>query len=744
MSPQAMLKSFTKRRRLESQKLLRVALAGLFFILVSTFILEVEFLTDRIAQLEVGDISPQDIVAPATITYESKIATERARDQAAKLVQDVYGRPDPNVAREQRVVANQVLNYLDAVRVDPYLTMEEKLDYILALTPVSLTREEATEILNLGEDLWTDAKQEVDSVLDDVMRNPIKETDLPGVRFRLGLNVSLDVPDTEARVIISIAEDLIQPNTFVDEARTNEKRQEARDGVKPVLVTYEKNEIVVRNNERVDELDIEALQAMGLHQRATPWHNFASTFLWLLLLVTALGFYLAKYHLDILQDNQRLAILVVTLLIFVVAIRAMVPNQTVLAYALPMSALTIIIAGTLDPQLAIIVTLMMGLIEGYVTGGMFELAAYVIITGLVVGLNVRHMAQINTLLRAGLYAAASNVVIILLFRFFENDRFPLNPNVLLTILGQLGSGILSGLVSAGLALVAFLIIGSLTGVITDIQLIELSRPTQPLLAELLRRAPGSYHHSLLVSNLAEQAAIRIGANAVLCRVGAYYHDVGKMIRPYFFTENTRAGVSLHDNLDPETSAQVIISHVTDGLRLARQHRLPPVLCAFIAEHHGTEVTGYFYQQAVQAADGDESQVDKSHYTYPGPKPQSKETAILMLADASEATVRSVQPESAEEIDKIIRNTITSRMKSGQFNDCNLTLQDLEQIRIAFNEVLQGVSHQRVKYPDEVKEGAQVDAGPLPALPLAMQRTLLAPANEPKAAVAKPKVSFPRD
>ncbi|NIT60040.1 MAG: hypothetical protein GWN00_28625, partial [Aliifodinibius sp.] len=421
---------------------LRVVLAGLFFILVSTFILEVEFLTDRIAQLEVGDISPQDIVAPATITYESKIATERARDQAARLVQDVYGRPDPNVAREQRVVANQVFNYLDAVRVDPYLTEEEKLDHVLALTPVSLTREEAIEILNLGEDLWADAKQEVDSVLDQVMRNPIKETDLPGVRFRLGLNVSLDVPDAEARVIISIAEDLIQPNTFVDEARTNERREEARESVQPVLVTFEKNEIVVRNNERVDELDIEALQVMGLHQRATPWHDFASTFLWLLLLVAALGFYLAKYHFDILQDNQRLAILVIVSLIFVAAIRAMAPGKTVLAYALPMPALTIIIAGTLDPQLAIIATLMMGLIEGYTTGGTFELAAYVIITGLVVGLNVRRMAQVNTLLRAGLYAAVSNVAIILLFRFFENDRVPLNSNMLLTIIGQLGSGIL--------------------------------------------------------------------------------------------------------------------------------------------------------------------------------------------------------------------------------------------------------------------------------------------------------------
>jgi membrane-associated HD superfamily phosphohydrolase len=221
----------------------------------------------------------------------------------------------------------------------------------------------------------------------------------------------------------------------------------------------------------------------------------------------------------------------------------MVPNQELLPYAVPIAALTMIIAGTLDPQLAMIVTLMMGLIQGYIAGNVFEFTVYVSITGLIVSLSVKQMAQVNTILWAGLYAAISNVFIILLFRVFEFDFSLISTNTLLTVLAQAGNGILSGVVSAGLAVIAFLIIGNWTDVITHIQLIELSRPTQPLLEELLRRAPGTYHHSLLVSNLAEQAATRIGANVVLCRVGAYYHDVGKMIRPYFFTENQTPGVS---------------------------------------------------------------------------------------------------------------------------------------------------------------------------------------------------------
>jgi len=729
MSLQPMIAQVNKIYSFRSREIAKGLLIGLFFIATSVLIIEFEFLTNQVAQLEVGDISPQDITAPSATSYESQIATERAREQAARLQRSEFSRPDPNVMREQRVMASHVFDYLDAVRVDPFLTLEQKIAHIQAIIPVSFLRREAEAILDLDESLWADTKQKVHSILSEVMSDPIRETDLANVRFQLGLRVSSDVPDNEADIIIAITEDLVQPNSFVDEARTEEKRQQAREAVKPSIVTFEQNEIVVRGGERVDELDIEALAAMGLHQSsAASWHDYISTFLWLTLLVSCVGYYLVKNHFDIWRDNQRLKVLIFVSLAFIVMIRVMVPGQEVLAYALPMAALTIILAETLNPQLAMVVTLMMGLIEGYVAGGSFELSVYVIITGLVVILNVNQMAQVNTLLWAGLYAVVSNMVIILLFRFFESNFNALSTNILLRLLAQLGNGVLGGFVSAGLAVLGFLIIGNFTGVITHIQLIELSRPTQPLLAELLRRAPGTYHHTLVVSNLAEQAATRVGANAFLCRVGAYYHDIGKMVRPYFFTENARPGVSLHDNLDPETSAQIIISHVTDGLRLAKENHLPPVLQAFIAEHHGTEIAGYsFYHQAVQDADGDESQVDKSGFTYPGPKPQSRETAILMLADASEATVRSVQPESAEEIDKLVRKTIAKRVESGQFDECDLTMHDLEQIRIAFNEVLQGVAHQRVKYPDGVKEKAKSEPGLIPVLPLRIQSaSLVAP------------------
>ena len=278
-----------KKATYKKREVLKLMILAGLFVLSGTLIMEVEFLSNQVAQLQVRQISPQDVVAPSSISYESQISTERARDQAAKLVSSVHSRPDPNVAREQRVVASQIFDYLDSVRADPNLTVAQKLAFIQAVEPVTFSVEEAAAILNLNEAWWIDAKQEVDSILNEVMRSEIKETDLAGVRFRLGLRVSPDVPDQEAQVILSIAEELIRPNSFIDEGQTEQNRQEAREAVPPVVVSFEKNEVVIRAGERIDELDIEALAQLGLHESTTSWQSYLSTFLWLSLFVFCTG-----------------------------------------------------------------------------------------------------------------------------------------------------------------------------------------------------------------------------------------------------------------------------------------------------------------------------------------------------------------------------------------------------------------------------------------------------------------------
>jgi putative nucleotidyltransferase with HDIG domain len=256
------------------------------------------------------------------------------------------------------------------------------------------------------------------------------------------------------------------------------------------------------------------------------------------------------------------------------------------------------------------------------------------------------------------------------------------------------------LVTMTVALLGTYLLGVLFSMVTPVQLMELSRPTHPLLRQLLLKAPGTYHHTLIVSNMAERAAEAIGADAQLARVGAYYHDVGKTIRPYFFAENRSEGQDPHARLDAYTSAQIIIAHVRDGVELARKYRLPQRIIDFVPEHHGTLRASYFYHQAVQQAGGAHA-VDASQFTYPGPRPRSRETAITMLADSAEATVRAKHPDSSEEIARIVHETIQARVTAGELDQSSLTLGDLQIIQHAFVDVLRGIHHPRVTYPTEV-------------------------------------------
>jgi putative nucleotidyltransferase with HDIG domain len=270
-------------------------------------------------------------------------------------------------------------------------------------------------------------------------------------------------------------------------------------------------------------------------------------------------------------------------------------------------------------------------------------------------------------------------------------------------------GVINGILAATGALAGLYIVTALFNLPTGIKLAELSQSGQPLLQRLLREAPGTYQHSLQVANLAEQAANAIGANADLVRVAAMYHDIGKMLNAAFFTENQVEGVNPHDVLnDPARSADIIISHVTDGEKMARQYRLPTRIRDFILEHHGTQVL-YFYDQAVEQA-GSDTNLDKEQFTYPGPRPRSRETGILMLADSCEAAVRSRKPSKKQEIAEIIQQIFDKKIDEGQLDDSGLTLTDIKVTQKIFVDMLQAVFHPRISYPAAVKPAQETQLG----------------------------------
>jgi putative nucleotidyltransferase with HDIG domain len=281
------------------------------------------------------------------------------------------------------------------------------------------------------------------------------------------------------------------------------------------------------------------------------------------------------------------------------------------------------------------------------------------------------------------------------------------------LLSIAGASLLNGFVSAGLTILMQYLLAQALGMTTALQLLEISRPDHPLLQYLLRNAPGTYQHSLQVSNLAEQAAERIGGDALLTRVGALYHDIGKAKKPVFYIENQVAEhVNPHDDLEPETSSQTVISHVIEGLELARKYRLPKRIQDFIVEHHGTMITRYQYAKALKNANGDESRVDEEKFRYPGPSPMSKETAILMLADGCEARVRAESPKDEAELREIIKSVVDHRLSQGQLDYTDLTLKDLSDLIDSFTTTLRGVYHPRIEYPKlEKNEPLPSDATP---------------------------------
>jgi cyclic-di-AMP phosphodiesterase PgpH len=398
-----------------------------------------------------------------------------------------------------------------------------------------------------------------------------------------------------------------------------------------------------------------------------------------------------------MRQNWRYLLALTGLILFFAFVARILPPGLVL-YWYPLAALSILLVVVFDVNLALLVTAVMAGLIGFTIADSLELTIYYAAGGLLAALSLRDAQRINAFFQAGIMAAAAYVAVIVSFRVTQDLSG-------LELLQLILYGLANGVLSAALTLVGFFVLGSVFRVTTTLQLQELSRLDHPLLQDLLRRAPGTYHHSIMVANLAEQAADRIKAQSTLVRVGAFYHDIGKMNHPSYYTEN-QEGHNLHDSLDPEESAKLIFSHVSYGLELARRYRLPDRIRDFIAEHHGERLMKGFYLKAVEQADGDENQVDAELFRYPGPRPRSRESGIVMMADAIEATSSALRPNSEKAIEKLVTSIIQEDLREGQLNDSGLTLGDVQAIRESFIETLKGRFHARVRYPgnEALEEG----------------------------------------
>ena len=659
---------------------------------------------DRVT-FEVGDVATRDVRSPRRDTFVSELLTEDARKRAEVNVLPVFAPPDARVARQQIAYARAVADFIRVVRTDPYASPAQKQAALTAIEGVSILSQQAERVVSLREDAWTKTEAEMLNVLDLAMRGEIRESSAAQIRFRIPAMVSVDLTEEQAALAAALAQQFIAPNTFLDSETTTAARTKARQSVDPVSHSYSAGQIIVREGQIVSTLDVEALDYFGLRQPKDERRDWLSALLHAGVVTLLLGMYLWRSEPSIWNRPRKSALLAALILLFVLTAKGMITGRTVLPYLFPAAALPILLTMLAGPSLAVLIAAVLGSLVGVMSHGSLELAAYSVSGGLIAVLALGRIERLSAYFRAGLYVALVNVAVILAFRLSSGSTD------LFGILTLVVAGIANGGVAASLSVGGLFLMGNLFDVTTTLQLMELSRPNHPLLQLLLMKTPGTYHHTLMVANLAEQAAERIGANALLVRVGAFYHDVGKTARPYMFVENQVEGSNVHEKLDARTSAEIITRHVQDGLDLASRYRLPSSIRAFIPEHHGTMRASFLYHKAIQQAGGDASKVDEQVFRYPGPKPQTKETALLMLADGCEAAVRAAHPSSEKELSEIVRKVINDRIACNQLNECPLTLHDLDVIRESFTLTLQGVFHPRIQYPELSAGPMENEGGP---------------------------------
>ncbi len=657
-----------------------------------TIIFSFNLVTATEVQVTLGEPASEDILAPRSIKYESEVLLTAARENARAAVPEQYTRDGNDIGRNQLNFVSAVLSFTDVVRADALATKESQLSYLQAIDSLTIQEQVGLDLLELSASDYDVAKREISRIVGDLMRQDIRESQVRDYQITARREASLELTPKQENVVTNLAPQFIVPTVFLDPEATAALRETAAENVGASFpVSIANNERIVRQGDIVTALDIEKLTQLGLLQSQLDWRDVGAFFVASLLSVVLVTMYWHQFFWPRVRENGRsLTVLASLILVFAAMAKLMITGGVFLTYIFPMAAFSMLMSVIYDVRFSLTVTIILAALIGFLTPNSLELAAYTAVGGLLAILTLQDAQRINAFFRAGLAAAIGYCAVILIFRLNQDMIDVVN------MLELMGYAVVNGMLSAALTLVGFFILGSLFGITTTLQLQELARLDHPLLQELLRRAPGTYHHSIMVANLAEQAAEKIKANSALIRVGAFYHDIGKMNRPPFFSEN-QEGVNPHDALDPQTSARIILSHVPDGLELAKRYKLPYRIHQFIAEHHGTRlVKGFLFKAQEQAAE-DET-VDPEKFRYPGPRPQTRETAVVMLADVIESTSRALQPNSEKAIEKLVNSLVDEDLTEGQLDESGLTLGDIRLIRESFIKTLKGRFHVRVKYP----------------------------------------------
>jgi len=710
------MRAFTRRPTVLLLAAILAFTGGLFVALLP--------ITPGSAPLQEGDLAFRTIRAPRDISFESPTLTAKRRDEAAAAVPEslVY---DPSVAITQQSALTTLLGRLTAVRDDPALSEAAKTAALARIDKLNLSQRSASLLLSLANDQYQSVEANARRALASVLDESLPASAISEARERASTYVDPAVDRDTATLAAELIRPFIVPNLITDIARTEAAHAAARAGVAAVKVTFARNQVIVEKDTVVTAEAHEALiQAGLLHRTWEPDLLGANALLSLLVSAVVVAGVLAFRPAILSQPRQLLATglgLAVSVLVVKMYLPLILPDDSrhFLAYALPVASISLLLCALLGAEVALLIAGATALVATFAAVYLSDLTVVglagtldVVRLALAYGfgaaagvLVVRNADRLSRFLLGGLAIGACVLGVLLATWLIDPNRSTADLSWM--ALSAAASGGLSAFIGAGM----FVTVGSLFGVVTRVQLLEMSQLSQPLLHRLQDEAPATFQHSVIVANLAEKGAYVIGADALLTRVGCYYHDIGKLMRPGFFIENQLGGANPHDALDPQDSARIIIDHVLAGRALARQHRLPQRVADFIPEHHGTRLVTYFYRLASE----EDPTVSTETFRYPGPRPRSRETAITMLADSCEALVRADRDHSPEAIDRLVEEVFAERLAESQLDESDLTLGNLRDLAQSFKETLRAVYHPRVEYPAPTRAELLLRRLPLPRI-----------------------------
>lgn len=670
-------------------------------------------------ELDINLLSIAKKTIHSPITIEDKATTEKKKREAAQKVEDQY--TYRSEYKQNRIdIVNSVFDAVKEVEDEiknvpvpqgqPQISVSQtdKLDKLKKKLPNELSKAITDQgllpFLDATQDQLTVARESTVTAVNNLMSNHIKINEADQAKEQIANELRFaNVNDKFKDSIIALGQYSVVPNYFYDPGTTKERKQMEMDAVAPVYILQ--GQVLVKEGDTITREVYDQLKLVGLIDNQNPLQPYIG-----LVIILVILLYFVYRQFDSFLKKKRDAVpyllaytIILSITLFLMKTISLFQRveYTEMGYIVPVAMGTMLVKLMIGDRFVLLTSVVLSISgsimfnEGMTNTFNYSIGLYMLLSALSVSVFIREKNRRSMILQAGIFISMFNVVVLSSLYLLRNGQFSIF-EISIHLMMAAASGILSSILVMGI--LPYLESG--LGIVSTIKLMELGSPNHKLLRKILLETPGTYHHSIMVANLAEAACEAVGANGLLARVGAYYHDIGKTMRPHFFIENQMGIENPHDSIKPEASRDIIFSHVSEGVKLLEENKIPREIIDIAAQHHGTSLLKYFYHKALQE---DKEVYSESMFRYPGPKATSKESAIVGIADSIEAAVRSLQSPTKEQIEQFVKGIIQDRLLDEQFSECDLTFRELQIIEKTLQETLNGIFHSRIKYPDVSEE-----------------------------------------